>query len=183
MARVISAAGTRWKYWRWTAWAMVIALSALVSSPASAGRPLTTEDTGTLDPGKAEVELSVDYVRDGGAQSFLLPGGPGLNIGLFPQLEGTVATAFVILDTENESLRAGFGDSLVRLKYRLLDETPRLPALMAAARLPTGDEDRGLDEKGVDVQPLAVASKTFGPVTLTINAGTPSSLATGIWTS
>lgn len=38
-------------------------------------------------------------------------------------------------------------------------------------RLPTGDEDRGLGEKGVDVQPLVVSSKTFGPVTLTVNAG------------
>lgn len=115
MTRVISAITTRWKDWRWTAWAMTVALSAFVASPASAGRPLTTEDTGTLDPGKAEVELSVDYLRDGGAQSFLLPGGPGLNIGLLPRLEGTVATAFVLLDTDDEPLRAGFGDSLVRL--------------------------------------------------------------------
>jgi hypothetical protein len=151
---------------------MVVALNALVASPASAGRPLTTEDTGTLDPAKTELELSLDYVRDGAAQLFLLPGGPGLNIGLLPRVEGTIATGVILLE-EDGSLRAGFGDSLVRLKYRLFDETSWYPALMAAvtARLPTGDEDRGLGEKGVDVQPLAVASKTLGPVTLTVNAG------------
>ncbi|MBI2219221.1 MAG: hypothetical protein HYU51_18225 [Candidatus Rokubacteria bacterium] len=130
MARVISAATTRRQRGRRTAWAIVIALNVLVASPASAGRPLATEDTGTLDPGKAELELSLDYLSDG--EIFLLPGGPALNIGLLPRLEGSVATAFVLLDPEDKSLRAGFGDSLARLKYRFVDETPRLPALMAA---------------------------------------------------
>lgn len=173
MTRVISAAARCGKGRCWTAWVIGIALNALAVSPAWAGRPLTTEDTGTLDPGRAELELSADYLRDGGTQSFLLPGGPGLNIGLLPRLEGTVATSFVLLDPEDEPGRAGFGDSLTRLKYRFLDETPRLPAMMVAvtARMPTGDEARGLGEKGVDVQPLAVASKTFGPLTLTVNAG------------
>lgn len=151
----------------------MIALNALATSPAWAGRPLTTEDTGTLDPGKVELELSLDYIRDGAGDIFLLPGGPALNIGLLPRLEGTVATAFVLLDPEGEPLRAGVGDSLVRLKYRFLDERSHWPAVMAAvtARLPTGDEDRGLGEEEVDVQPLAVLSKTFGPVILTVNAG------------
>lgn len=173
MARVISAATTHRKRGRRTAWAVVVALNALAASPAWAGRPLTTEDTGTLDPGKVELELSLDYVRDGGAEVFLLPGGPALNIGLLPRLEGTVATAFVLFDTDGKALRAGLGDSLVRIKYRFLDETPRLPALLGAVsgRLPTGDEDRGLGEKGIDIQSLAVASKTFGAVTLTVNAG------------
>jgi len=173
MTRVVSPATTHLNRAHRTAWVIVIALHTLVASPAWAGRPLTTEDTGTLEPGKAELELSVDYLRDGRAQRFLLPGGPGLNIGLLPRLEGTVATAFVLLDPEDKRRRAGPGDSLVRLKYRLLDEAPRLPALMAAVtvRVPTGDEARGLGEEGVDVQPLAVASKTFGAVTLTVNAG------------
>lgn len=155
------------------AWLIVMGLSPVVASPAWAGRPLTTEDPGTLDPGKAELELSVDYLRDGGAQSAFLPGGPVLNLGLLPRLEGTVATSFILFDPQGKPLRAGLGDSLTRLKYRFLDETPRLPALMTAvsARLPTGDEGRGLGEKGFDVQTLAVASKTVAPVTLTLNTG------------
>ncbi|MBI2561414.1 MAG: hypothetical protein HYW08_03210, partial [candidate division NC10 bacterium] len=82
MARVISAATQRGKGRRRTAWAFVIALNALATSPAWAGRPLTTEDTGTLDPGKVELELSLDYIRDGAGDIFLLPGGPALNIDL-----------------------------------------------------------------------------------------------------
>ena len=155
------------------AYALVLTLGILAASPVWAARPLTTEDTGTLDPGKVEVEIGFDYLRDGGAHVFLLPGGPTLNVGLLPELEGSVGVAFVVLAPDDKPSRAGFGDTLVRLKYRLLDETPRSPALMvaAAARLPTGDQDRGLGEEDVDVQALVVASKTFRPVTLTINTG------------
>lgn len=32
----------------------------LIAWPAWAGRPLVTEDTGTLEPGQVEAELSVD---------------------------------------------------------------------------------------------------------------------------
>jgi hypothetical protein len=156
--------------------ARVVALATLVlllASPALAGRPLTTEDTGTLDPGKVELELGVDYSKDGSAEAWLLPGGPSLNVGLLPRLEVTIGTAFILLSPEREPTRAGFGDILVRLKGRFFDEGPASPALMAAVtvRLPTGDQGRGLGEKEVDVQALTAASKMFGPVTLTANAG------------
>ena len=154
-------------------YAIALVAGVLASSPAQAARPLTTEDTGTLDPGDAELELSADYVRDGRADLFLLPGGPGLNIGLAPRLEGTIATAVVLAQPKDGPSHAGIGDLLVRLKYRFIDETSHVPALLGSlgVRLPTGDEDRGLGEPGVDVQALAVASKTFGAVTTTVNAG------------
>jgi hypothetical protein len=37
---------------------------ALGPAPAWAGRPLDTEDTGTLEPGNAELELSGDFARN-----------------------------------------------------------------------------------------------------------------------
>lgn len=153
--------------------AVVPVALALLWSPASAGRPLATEDTATLEPGQAELELGVDYISESDAGSWLLSGGPALNVGLLPRLEGTIALAFVLLHPEEEPSRAGLGDSLVRLKYRFLDETLRAPALMAGVtvRLPSGDESRGLGDKDVDVQPLIVASKARGPVTVTANAG------------
>ena len=152
--------------------ALLLALLALVTaSPVTAGRPLTTEDTGTLERGTAEVELAVDYVGDGGARLFFLSA--FVNIGLFPRLEGTIGAAIVGLDPDGGRFRAGASDTVVRLKYRFHDETTHLPAMIAAAtaRLPTGDVDRGLGEEEVDVQALAGASKTFGVTTLTLNAG------------
>jgi hypothetical protein len=155
------------------AWAIALALNVLAASPAEAGRPLTTEDTGILDPGTAEIELGVDYIREQRADLFLLPSGPVLNIGLLPRLEGTLGTELRRVDPDDGPPRAGFGDSHLRLKYRFLDETAHAPALVGAVtvRLPTGDDERGLGDRGVDVQPLVLASKTLRPVTLTVNAG------------
>jgi len=153
----------------------VITIAAVTAcgGPAWAGRPLATEDTGTLDPGQVEGELGFEYVRDRDARTFGAPASLALNIGLLPRLEGTIVTTLVVLDPPDAPSQAGLGDSDAKLKYRFVDETPSVPALMGAMalRLPTGDESRGLGEPGVDVQALAVASKTFGLATLTLNAG------------
>jgi hypothetical protein len=153
--------------------AIALVLGVVAARPAWAGRPLATEDTGTLDPGQVEAEISVDYVRDGRSGVFSLPGGPALNVGVLPRLEGSVATGLVVLTSGDGPSRVGPGDTLIRLKYRIVDETPAVPALMGAigARLPTGDADRGLGEPDVDVQTLLVASKSFGAVTTTVNGG------------
>src|SRR3990170_1061430 len=45
------------------------------------------------------------------------------------------------------------------------------PSTGSSMRLTTGDENRELGEKGVDVHPLAIVSKTFGPLILTLNGG------------
>jgi Putative MetA-pathway of phenol degradation len=161
------------RHWRSTARAMVVTLSILAASPVWAARPLTTEDTGTLDPGAAELELGADYIVDRRADVQIAAVVPTLNIGLLPRLEGSIAAPFVVVGEHSESWHAGIGDTFIRIKYRLLDEGTHVPAVMAAVtvRLPTGDRDRGLGDDGVDVQPLAVVSKSLGPVTLTANAG------------
>ncbi len=159
---------------RVAAWAIAFTLGVVAAeSPAWAGRPLVTEDTGTLEPGAVELEVGLDYIRGTSADLVVFPGPLAFNIGLLPRLEATVATLFLLSDPDGAPSRAGPGDSAIRLKYRFFDETERIPALMAAVamRLPTGDADRGLGDRGVDVQALAVASKTFGPVTATINGG------------
>jgi hypothetical protein len=155
------------------AWLLTVMLGVLEAGPCLAGRPLVTEDTGTLDPGSFELEASVDYIRNSHIDRSLYGAALGLNIGLIPRLEGTIAAAALLTDPDAGHRSAGISDIVVRLKYRVIDETPSVPALMAAlgTRLPAGDEDRGLGDPGVDVQALGIASKTFGPVTLTLNAG------------
>ena len=151
--------------------AVGLVFAAVTWSPAWAGRPLITEDTGTLDPGIAELELSFDYIGEGRTDVFLLP--IVFNLGLLPRLEVSLGAGLIAVDPSDAPSRAGPSDSAVRLKYRFLDETERAPALMGAltARLPTGDERRGLGDRGVDVQALAIAGKTLGPVTVTVNGG------------
>jgi hypothetical protein len=161
----------RWR--RGAALAIVITLGILAAPPAWAARPLTTEDTGTLDPGAAELEFGLDYILDERADVQIGAAVPTLNIGLLPRLEGSVAAPFIVVGEQSESWHAGIGDTFIRIKYRLLDEETHMPAVMAAvtARLPTGDRDRGLGDDGVDVQPLAVLSQSLPPVILTVNAG------------
>jgi|SRR5512134_835710 hypothetical protein len=157
---------------RWLRWAGATVLGvALGAAPAWAGRPLDTEDTGTVEPGKAELEISGDFARNPEDRTWLAKGVLGL--GVVPRLEIRIEAMLLSLEPDEGRGRGGIGDSLVGLKYRLLDELDAIPAVLGAltVRLPTGDEGRGLGAEEVDVGLLAVASKTFGPVTLTGNGG------------
>jgi len=138
---------------------------------AAASGPLVTEDTKTLDPGQIELELRGDYAK--AEEGTLWRFATGVNIGVLRGLEVDVDAAFVHLDPDEDNTRSGLGTTFVHVKYRFLDETERRPAFMGAVvlGLPTGDEDFVLEEQGVLVQPIAVISKTFGPLMLTLNGG------------
>lgn len=156
-------------------WSLLSGAMALVLTlgpgAAWAGRPLDTEDTGTVEPGKAELELSGDYANNPDDTLWGLKG--VLSVGVLPGLEARVESALLLLEPDDQRSRAGIGDSLFGLKYRLLDEAEALPAVLGSLtlRLPTGDEERGLGDEDVDVGLLAVVSKAFGPLTLTWNGG------------
>ena len=150
---------------------LLLVTTVLAPRPGLAGRPLDTEDTGTIDPGAFEVELSGDLARtateDAWGTKLVVAG--GIVTGLEARVESTV----IVLDPQQGSSQSGLGDSLLGLKYRLLDEAGAVPAGLAALnlRLPTGDADRGLGAEGVDVGVLAVAGKTLGPVAVNGNVG------------
>jgi Putative MetA-pathway of phenol degradation len=156
---------------RWVPVAAAAFLIALSAEPAGAGRPLDTEDTGTVEPGKAEVELGGDFISGPEGRAWIARG--VLAVGLFSKLEAQIQAAALALDPDGQPGRAGVGDTNLELKYRLIDEGLSIPAVLVALtlRLPTGDEGRGLGAPGVDVAPLLVASKTMGPVTVTWNGG------------
>ena len=144
---------------------------ALGAAAVDAAGPLATEDTKTLEPGQVELELRGDYAKTEEGALWRLA--TGVNIGVLPGLEMDVDVPFVLLDPDEDNTRGGVGITLVNVKYRLLDETERRPAFMGAVvlGLPTGDEDFSLEEKGVAVEAIAVVSKSFGPLMLTLNGG------------
>jgi hypothetical protein len=151
----------------------VLAAAALVVLPhadASASRPFETEDTGTVDPGRFEAELSGDlaHVEDADAWGAKLV----VAAGAWPGLEVRFETTAVHLDPAAGPSRGGLGDSLIGAKYRLLDEDEHgaAPAVLAALalRLPTAREGLGLE--GVDVIALVGAGKTLGALALNVNA-------------
>jgi hypothetical protein len=150
---------------------ILVVLFTLLPGPADASRPLDTEDTGTVEPGTAQLELSGTFARGDSIDAWLVLA--KLATGVVPRLEASVQASFLALDRPDARSEAGLSDTFVRVKYRLLEETPTLPALLAAVelRLPTGDAERGLGLDDIDVVPLAVASKNLGPVTVFGNAG------------
>ncbi|MBI4635791.1 MAG: transporter [Candidatus Rokubacteria bacterium] len=154
-------------------WHVGVIVLVLVFGPVAtfAGRPLDTEDTGTVDPGKAELELSGDFVRNPEENTWFAKG--VLSVGLLPRLEARIESALPFVEPEGQSVNGGIGDSLLGAKYRLVDEAPTIPAVLGSltVRLPTGDDERGLGTEEVDLGLLAVVSKVFGPVTLTWNGG------------
>ena len=146
-------------------------LPLMTSIPAWAGRPLDTEDTATLDPGRAELELSLALTQHSGDRAWV--GAVALNVGVAPRLELGVELPAAYLQREGIADRAGIGDLVVVLKHLVLDETEWRPALLAnlRVRLPTGDADRGLGADGVDVLARLAVSKTFANLALTLNGG------------
>lgn len=159
-----------WNRRRWWAAAALLVV-AVAPANAWAGRPLDTEDTGTLDPGHAEMELSGEFARNPEDRTWSAKG--VLNLGVVPRLEVRIESALLSLEPDEGRGRGGIGDSVVGLKYRLLDEADAIPAVLGGLtlQLPTGDEDRGLGTGDVEVGLLVAASKTLGPVTLTWNGG------------
>ena len=146
-------------------------LSVMAATPAWAGRPLDTEDTATLDPGRAELELSLALAQDSGDRAWV--GSVALNAGVAPSLELGVELPGAYLQREGIADHAGLGDLVLVLKHRVLGETEWRPALLTnlRVRLPTGDADRGLGAEGVDVLARLAISKTFANLVLTLNGG------------
>ena len=143
----------------------------LIPVEAFAVRPLDTEDTGTLEPGRIELELSGDYADAARETVGAFTG--VLAAGVWRRLELKFGSSYLFIAPNGGAAAEGMGDSAVRLKYRLVDETRVIPAVLSAwtVRLPTGDEPRGLGEHGVDLGVLMAVSKTFAPITLTWNGG------------
>lgn len=140
----------------------------LLPAAASATRPLDTEDTGTTEQGTFELELGAEYLRADGADAWI--GSVVLGFGVLANLEARVESGALLLDDASGGARGGLGDTLIGVKYRLLDEASAWPAVLlaSAVRFPTAGE--GLGDDDVDVVALVGIGKTFGPLTVTGNA-------------
>jgi Putative MetA-pathway of phenol degradation len=147
--------------------ALWLGLAPTAPTVASAARPLDTEDTGTTEQGRFELELGAEHAQGDGTHAWIATG--ALSFGVLANLEVRVESGALLLDEASAGTRRGLGDTLLGVKYRILDETPARPAgvLAAAVRLPTAG--KGLGDDDVDVVALVGASKTFGPLTLTGN--------------
>ena len=93
--------------------------------------------------------------------------------GLSDRLDVVLQLPVLFLQPVEGESQAGIGDIEIRGKYRLLNEGSVWPALavLAALKLPTGSERRGLGSGATDAGILLVGSKEFGPITAHLNLG------------
>jgi hypothetical protein len=148
----------------------------LLPGLAWAGRPLETEDTGTVEPGQVEVAASTEFVKATGQRTGT--GVLSVTVGLMQGFDAHLDASGFVTHRDGQSTDGGFAEAAVGLKYRLLDETEQRPAVLTALTLvgrpkATQQQLEGADPAadGLEVEARLAVSTTMGPVTLTGNGG------------
>lgn len=123
---------------------VAVVAAVLAAAPVEAYRPLVTEDTGTVDRGRVELQLNSDVER---GDETLWATRAVTGFGITDRFEARVETGVGAVDAPGERGRAGLVDSVIGLEHRLFDESAARPAVLAAAtgRLPTARSGLGDD--------------------------------------
>lgn len=145
-------------------------LCLLPATVQAQGR-LDVEDTSFLTPGAVELELGAEYVKIRANRTWALT--TVMTVGILSPLEARIESAALLVEPRDGATKGGLGDTVVGVKYGVVEEASGWPALSvdSAVRLPTGDERRDLGAEGADVQLLVILGKSFGPLTLTWDGG------------
>ena len=145
----------------WTA-AILLGLVLMTPNGSFAGRPLLTEDAGTVERGAVEVEPAFDYTRDNNRDKYFIP---SLQIayGLTERVEIAAGLPYVFLDPKEGDKKEGIGDLYAYLKYRIWGEREIYPALTLKPflKLPTASESKGLGSGEPDLGLTAAFSESF----------------------
>ena len=139
---------------------------------AFAGRPLSTDDAGTVAPGHLEVELGTEYVKMSEREKEYALSAV-FTTGLFiDRFEFCMELPFIWLDYDQRQ-EDGFGDLQAVVKYRFMDEKDFLPALAitVGVKTCTGDCLKGLGTGETDFVANVIATKEFGVWTVYANIG------------
>ena len=136
----------------------------LLASPGwgLAGRPLLTEDAGTVEKGAREIELAFDHARDNNRDKYYIP---SLQIayGLTERIEIAAGMPYIFLHPKESGRVDGAGDLYAYLKYRVWGERDLYPALTLKPflKFPTADENKGLGSGKTDFGLTAGFSESF----------------------
>lgn len=114
---------------------LVLALYMLVAAEAAhAAHPLITEDTGTQELGRWQLELNVERQKDGDTRATRW--GSTLAYGFRENAELQIGIPYVV--------RQGRQDLAIEVKWRFYEQGATSLGLMPGITLPTGNEERGL---------------------------------------
>jgi hypothetical protein len=122
-----------------------VVLSLLFLSSAFAERPLRTDDAYTIGKGTFQVETGLDYLRsDNHDKEFATT--LTLSYGVLEQMDMEVGGAYLFVYPDEGEKENGFGDTALKIKYRLLDQKDWIPSFAVSGTLilPTASESKGL---------------------------------------
>lgn len=163
---------------------IALSLSLLFTGSALAGPPLATDDAGTVDVGKAEIELNSSYTHDKesaagvSTRSSTFDSEMKITTGLYKNLGFSVAIPYTISQRvkENDQLIGtadGFGDMTVELKYAFAKACGTTLAIKPAIIIPTGKYSAGLSDGRWQLGTTLIATREFaeGTYALHVNLG------------
>lgn len=124
--------------------------------PAQAGPPLATDDAGTVDVGKVEIELNGSYgydketVNGTVAKTNTTDAEVKITSGLYKDLGVSLAVPYTLNQRTNEdgnvSSIDGFGDMVMEVKYRFAELAGINLAIKPSVIKPSGKCSNGLSE-------------------------------------
>lgn len=157
--------------------------ATLTATQALAGPPLATDDAGTVEVGKVEIELNGSYGFDKQAangsttRSNTVDGELKLTTGLYKDLGIALALPYTFKARSNTdgdvSNLDGFGDMTLELKYRFAELAGIQFAIKPSMIMPTGSYGKGLSEGRWQFGGTLIATKEFmdGAYALHANLG------------
>jgi hypothetical protein len=161
-----------------------LALVVMTAIPALAGPPLATDDAGTVEVGKVELELNGSYTKDSetvfGVTTKCNRSDAEMKVttGLFKNLGISAAVPYNINERVREDDQMvgrndGFGDMTVELKYAAVELAGINFAIKPTVILPTGRYGAGLSEGRWQFGGTLIATKEFedGKFALHANLG------------
>lgn len=162
---------------------LALCLALVTSGSALAGPPLSTDDAGTVDVGKVEIELNSSYGYDKQTvdgvttKSNTTDGEVKITTGLYKDLGISLAIPYLFNERSNVdgdiSNTDGFGDMTLEVKYKFAELGGVALAIKPSMIMPTGKYSNGLSEGRWQFGSTLIATKEFadGAYALHANLG------------
>ncbi|MCM8781719.1 MAG: transporter [Candidatus Omnitrophica bacterium] len=161
----------------------IIVLILALKGEVFAGRPLTTDDTETIETGHWEIEFGASYLKyvessyEDGKFSKKVFRETTLEVsakyGILNNWDAGITIPYIFADNPEEKNLDGFEDIQIQTKYRLFEEKNILPyyALGVTLKTQSANEDKGLGTGQVEVGVNNIFSKEIGNFTTHLNLG------------
>lgn len=162
---------------------LALSIAVFTAGTALAGPPLATDDAGTVDPGKVEIELNSSYgydkhtVEGSTTKTNTADGEVKITTGLYKDLGISLAIPYLFNERSNVdgviSNTDGFGDMTLEVKYKFAELAGFALAIKPSVIMPTGKYSNGLSEGRWQFGSTLIATKEFadGAYALHANLG------------